>query len=67
MAWSGEIKGEFDDDGLYDIENKLTDFGDAYEFKPEPWESFDLIFDDDENCFVRHPRKYKVVDIAEIM
>ena len=65
-AWSGEIRGKFNKDFLIDIENRLTDFGDAYEFKPEPWESFDLIFDDDDNCFIRYPRKYEIVDITEM-
>ena len=65
-AWSGEIRGEFDELDLMNVQNRLTDFGDAYEFETEPWDKFDLIFDEEENVLVRFPRTYKLVEIERI-
>ncbi len=65
-AWSGELRGEFDEYGLYAVENRLTDFSDAYEFETEPWDAFNLFFEEEDGVLTREPRIYKVVDIAEI-
>ena len=65
-AWSGEIRGEFDELDLMNVQNRLTDFGDAYEFETESWDKFDLIFDEEGNLLVRYPRTYKLVEIERI-
>jgi len=66
VSWSGEVRGKFDEKGLYTLEKRMTDFSDAQEFKAEPWSKFKLNFNKDKMIFVSENRTYRLVKIRKI-
>jgi len=66
VGWSGEIRGRFDENGLYDLEKRMTDFSDVEEFEAEPWSKFKLNFNKDKMIFISENRTYRLVKIRKI-
>jgi len=66
VGWSGEIRGRFDENGLYDLEKRMTDFSDVEEFEAEPWSEFKLDFNKDKMIFISENRTYRLVKIRKI-
>lgn len=66
-AWSGELRGKFDERDITELERRMTEFGDAYEFEPEPWEDFMLFFDNEKTTFSNDYSVYKLIEIEKIV
>ncbi len=66
VGWGGEIRGNFDEHSINNLEQRQTDFSDVSDFEPEPWRASDLIFNEKEMAFSNSEHIYKLVEIERI-
>ncbi len=65
-AWDGEIRGQFDEHDVKNLENRTTGLSDVTEFEPEQWSEYNLVFNPDETSSINDTRTYKLVEISKI-